>query len=231
MPSPRPPRRAFGGSSTPPRSPPTASTATIPPPGPPPRPPPRLFYAQEKAELEKLLQEQAGTHPELGLYMLRPPIVLGPHTMGAKAMFPGPIDEAGKAAQRLFDRLPVRLPVPAPDLPVQLIHEADVGDALRQCIVAAGPPGVYNIAADGILTGREIVRELGLQPVPLPGRLVQTGARLLARVPALPFVPPAFEWVEAVAQPAIMDTAKARRELGWNPRYSALEALRSTLGD
>ena len=41
--------------------------------------------------------------------------------------------------------------------------------------------------------------------------------------------PPSTEWVEAVSHPAIMDTSKARRELGWRPKYTALEALRSTL--
>jgi nucleoside-diphosphate-sugar epimerase len=42
-------------------------------------------------------------------------------------------------------------------------------------------------------------------------------------------VPPAADWVEAVSHPAIMDTTKARDELGWQPRYSAAEALRATL--
>ena len=45
------------------------------------------------------------------------------------------------------------LPTVAPNIPLQLIHEADVGRAFLQCIVAAGPPGAYNIAGDGVLTG------------------------------------------------------------------------------
>jgi nucleoside-diphosphate-sugar epimerase len=35
--------------------------------------------------------------------------------------------------------------------------------------------------------------------------------------------------VEAAGHPAIMDTTKAREELGWRPRYTGLEALRATL--
>ena len=46
------------------------------------RPAKRLFYAQEKAELEELLAKEAQAHPELKLYLLRPPVVLGPHTVG-----------------------------------------------------------------------------------------------------------------------------------------------------
>ena len=47
------------------------------------RPAEHLFYAQEKAELEQLLNEEAEQHSGLDLYLLRPPIVLGPHAMGA----------------------------------------------------------------------------------------------------------------------------------------------------
>jgi len=48
-------------------------------------------------------------------------------------------------------------------------------------------------------------------------------------LPRVPLLPPATEWVEALSHPAIMDTTKARDELGWQPKYSALEALRDTL--
>ncbi|HJX43532.1 MAG TPA: NAD-dependent epimerase/dehydratase family protein, partial [Geodermatophilus sp.] len=37
------------------------------------RPAARLFYAQEKAELERLLQAEARAHPQIALYLLRPP--------------------------------------------------------------------------------------------------------------------------------------------------------------
>jgi nucleoside-diphosphate-sugar epimerase len=38
-----------------------------------------------------------------------------------------------------------------------------------------------------------------------------------------------LEWIEAASHPAIMDTARARTELGWTPRYTAIEALRATI--
>src|SRR5918998_5917551 len=55
------------------------------------RPAAHLFYAQEKAEIERLLREEAADHPELDLSLLRPPIVLGPHTLGANDVLPGPL--------------------------------------------------------------------------------------------------------------------------------------------
>ncbi len=196
------------------------------------RPAARLFYAQEKAELERLLLAEAAGSPGLALYLLRPSIVVGPHAVGAKGLLPGPLAwlaPLAPLARRLAGqagRLPVTVPVLVPPLPLQLVHEQDMGDALVRCAVAAGPPGAYNIAADGILTAADIARELGLLPLPFPVGPAQLAARAVA---ALPFLPPVAGWVEVASHPAIMDTTRAKRELGWAPRFTALESLRDTL--
>ena len=91
------------------------------------------------------------------------------------------------------------------------------------------PPGrrvAYNIAGDGIVTGADIARELGMLPLPVPAGPAQLAARAFA---ALPFLPPIAQWVEAASHPAIMDTTRAKQELGWAPRFTALETLRDTL--
>ena len=189
------------------------------------RPAARLFYAQEKAELEQRLAEAAEASGGPDLYLLRPPLVLGPNVVGAKDVLPGPLAPLGR---RLFGR-PRRLPVPVPLLvpehPLQFVHEDDVGRALQLCVVAAGPPGAYNIAGDGVLTAGDVAREFGALPVRVPAGPAQVAARALSR---LPFLPPAAEWIEAASRPALMDTTKARKELGWEPRFSGLEALRDT---
>ncbi len=193
------------------------------------RPAARLFYAREKAEIEHLLEEEADETPKPALYLVRPPIVLGPNAMGAKGALPAPVAGAGR---RLFDtltRLPVPVPILAPDVPLQLIHEHDVGQALFRCVLGDGPPGAYNIAADDVLTGADIVRELGLAPLPVPSKLVHGAARVAAALPRPPFTPPAADWIEAASHPAIMDTTKAKEKLGWQPEYTAREALRATL--
>jgi len=190
------------------------------------RPAEHLFYGQEKAEIEQLLQQAAAEHPRLGLYLLRPPIVLGPHTVGAKRFLPGVLEPLAKRAGSLALRLPVRVPALVPPLPVQFIHEQDVGAALRLCVLGAGPPGAYNLAGDGVLTAVDVAREVGLLPVSVPPRPVQAVAGLLA---GLPFAPPQVGWAEAISRPAIMDAGRAKRELGWSPCYTGLEALRDTL--
>ncbi|MGD0701022.1 MAG: NAD-dependent epimerase/dehydratase family protein [Trebonia sp.] len=188
------------------------------------RPAARLFYAQEKARLEHLLQARATAADGPALYLLRPSIVLGPHAVGAKSLPGGPMRTLARTSVRWAGRMP--FPVPVPELPVQLVHEADVGYALLQCVVAAGPPGTYNIAADGIVTASTVTRELGVLSFPVSPRLTQAAARTFA---ALPFLPPVAQWVEAASHPAIMDTTRAKEELGWVPKYTALETLRDTL--
>jgi nucleoside-diphosphate-sugar epimerase len=193
------------------------------------RPADHLFYAQEKAELEQLLEDEAGRNRELGLYMVRPPIVLGPHAVGAKDVLPDVLDPvAGRLSKLVRGGLPVPVPVPVPDLPVQFIHEDDVGLAFALCIVGAGPPGEYNITGDGVLSLRDVARECGLLPIPVPTGPTKAIARAIA---ALPFAPPAAEWAEAASHPAIIDASKAKGELGWSPRFDSLAALRATFAD
>jgi nucleoside-diphosphate-sugar epimerase len=190
------------------------------------RPAERLFYAQEKAELEHLLQEEAASHPQTALYLLRPPVVLGPDAVGAKVSIPAALEPLVRGVGAGLRRLP-GVPALVPDLPFQLIHQDDVAEALRLCVVGAGPPGAYNIAADDVVTGVDVARELGLRAVRVPGRPVALAARAVSH---LPFLPSGAQWVEALSHPAIMDTTKAKTALGWEPRHSALESMRATVG-
>jgi nucleoside-diphosphate-sugar epimerase len=193
------------------------------------RPSARLFYARQKAELEQLLRAEAARAGGPALYLLRPPIVLGPHAIGAKDLLPAPLAPLAPLSRALAGRagrLPLPVPVLVPALPFQVVHEEDLGQAFGRCVVAAGPPETYNIAADAILTAADVARELGLVPLLLPAGPVQLAARAVA---ALPFLPPAAQWVEAASHPVIVDTTRAREELGWSPRFTALEALRDTV--
>jgi nucleoside-diphosphate-sugar epimerase len=188
------------------------------------RPAAHLFYAQEKARIERLLEQEATGHSGLGVFVLRPPIVLGPHAVGAKNVIPGPLAPLVRLLGGVVRRVP--LPVITPPVSVQFIHEDDVGQAFLLCIVGAGAPGVYNITGDGVLNGADVLRELGLTPIPAAARLLRAAARGVA---GLPFAPPFTGWAEALSHPAIMDAGKAKQELGWRPRYTSREALRDTL--
>ena len=194
------------------------------------RPAAHLFYAQEKAELEARIAAEAADLPGLDLYLLRPPVVVGPHTVGAKADIPPAVSSAVGAVGRALAALPVGVPLPVPDLLLQLVHEDDVGQALQLCAVGAGPPGTYNIAGDGLLSAADVARELGFAPISVPRAVVEPLARAIAALPLPRSVPPVTEWAEAASRPAVMDTSRAKADLGWRPAYTGRDALRAALG-
>ena len=68
----------------------------------------------------------------------------------------------------------------------------------------------------------DIAEALGARPLPIPRVVMTATSAALAR---LPFVPSALEWLHAGRTSVVMDTSKAKSELGWTPRYSAAETL------
>ena len=44
-------------------------------------------------------------------------------------------------------------------------------------------------------------------------------------VARLPFVPSALEWLHVGRTSVVMDTGKAKSQLGWTPKYSVAETL------
>ncbi|MGE2716402.1 NAD-dependent epimerase/dehydratase family protein [Mycolicibacterium litorale] len=180
------------------------------------------YYSEQKAACEAALSEiTAGSSIEV--YVLRPCIVVGPKAPGlADAMpwnqLPGPV-------RRVTQALPLlKPPFPDPGTPLQLVHHDDVAAAIALAVTTSAPPGAYNIAGDGVLSMSDIAEALGARPVRVPRMAAVATSEVVAR---LPFVPSALEWLHAGRTSVVMDTGKARKQLGWTPRYSAAEALSS----
>lgn len=73
----------------------------------------------------------------------------------------------------------------------------------------------------------DVSRELGWRTVPLPGLAVKALVGLVTRLGRL--LPQELAWVNIARGSVVMDTAKARRELGWRPRHDAAETMRETI--
>ena len=69
----------------------------------------------------------------------------------------------------------------------------------------------------------DVIHALGGHTFPVPRRLLDVAA-LGTR---LPLVPTRAQWISAGRVATLMDTAKARRELRWRPRYDSRETLRA----
>ena len=109
------------------------------------RPAIRLFYAREKAELERELEGEAALSPGLDLYLLRPATVLGPHAVGAKDVLPGPLAPVGRWLFGRPRRIPVPIPVISPAFPAPVVHQDAVCRTLWFVFVGAGPPGAGTV--------------------------------------------------------------------------------------
>jgi UDP-glucose 4-epimerase len=186
------------------------------------------YYSAQKAEVEALLDEILDD-ADLDAYVFRPCIVAGPEALLLIENIPYVqlSEKLPDAVLRLFDVVPALKPViPDPGVPFQLVHVDDVASALAAAVLGKGEPGVYNLAAEGEVTMRDLAQALDWYSVPLPELAVDAAAQVVARVP---FMPAEAQWVNALRTPVIMDTGKARAKLGWSPRHDARETLRETV--
>lgn len=175
------------------------------------------YYSQQKAACEAALAEVTADS-DLAVYVLRPCIVAGPKASAlAEAMpwnqLPGAV---GQAVAFL------KPPFPDPGTPVQLVHHDDVAAAIALAATTSAPPGAYNLAGDGVLSMSDVGEALGARPVRIPRAAMKAASEVVAR---LPFVPSALEWLHAGRTSLVMDTRKAKSELGWTPQYTAAETL------
>jgi UDP-glucose 4-epimerase len=181
---------------------------------------PEHYYSAQKAACEALLSEIT-RNSSLEVFILRPCIVAGPEApLLADAMpwnqLPGPVRAVAKIVPGLK---PV---VPDPGFPLQLVHHDDVAEAIALAATAPAPPGAYNIAGDGVVTVSEVAKALGGRPVRVP---VAAAAAASAAISRVPFVPSILEWLHTARTSVVMDTAKARTQLGWHPVHSSAETL------
>ena len=187
-------------------------------------------YSKAKAAVERVLNEvTVGSATEV--YVFRPCIVAGPDAL----MFIGSIpyvqlgDRMPDAVRRLLDAVPVLKPViPDNGISFQLVHHDDVATALRAAVLGRGRAGVYNLAAHGTLTMRDLADDLGWYSIPVPELAVDVAAEMATR---LPFVPEDAQWLNALRVPMLMDVSKAERELRWRPRHGVRETLRATIAE
>ena len=111
---------------------------------------------------------------------------------------------------------------------MQVIHEEDVTGALVHA-VANDVPGVFNVAAEGVVPLSQLMSLAGKFAVPIFHLFAYWGNNLLAGSgrPAGRFLPVELDYIRF---PWVGDLTKMRSRLGFVPRYTAAEALREFAG-
>ena len=173
----------------------------------PPNPVPEFQYSEDKVSCERLLAHWTIDVADASVAIFRGCIVMGP-----------------AADNFIMEALTMKwLPIPAfSDPEMQFVHIDDVTDAF-QIAAGSGIRGIFNLAGEGTVRWRRMIGLFGNHPVPVPGPLLQTMTgvtwklRLQSRSPAA--------GVSLLRYPWLSSSEKARRELGWQPRYTSEQAL------
>ena len=180
------------------------------------------FYARHKAAAERVLDAVEAASPELRVARLRPGLIFqreaGPEI---RRLFAGPLLPAALVRPGLIPLLPL-----PQRLVMQCVHAEDVADAYRIAALEPHARGAYNIAADPVLDHATLGRFFGARVVTVPAGPLRALADVTWRAHLQP-TPPG--WLDMGLAVPVMDTGRARGQLGWTPRHSATGALAELL--
>ena len=110
---------------------------------------------------------------------------------------------------------------------LQVIHERDVIEAILLSL-RKGTRGVYNLRGPGELPLSRMLRMLGKHPMSLPGPLIRPVIGRLWSYRAVNFPTPELDHLRYVC---MVDGRRARKELGFFPRYNLEATLRAPLSE
>ena len=182
---------------------------------------PTSFYARHKAEVERLLDRFQLERAETRVVRLRPGLIFK-RSSGEeqRRYFLGPLFPRALARRGALAVIP-----DIPGLRFQAVHTQDVAEAYRLAVVGDAR-GAFNVAADPVLDAPTLGQALGARVLPVPVGVARQAAASTWRLRLQP-TPPG--WLDMGLAVPIMDTSRARLELGWEPRHSSVEAIREVL--
>ncbi|MFC6886449.1 MULTISPECIES: NAD-dependent epimerase/dehydratase family protein [Actinomadura] len=178
---------------------------------------PTAAYGREKAYVERLLDTFEAEHPDRRVVRMRPGFIFRKETASQqRRLFAGPLVPGRIVRPGLIPVVP-----DVPGLRFQALHAADAGEAYRLA-ATRDVRGPFNLAADPVVDPAVLADLLGARTVRVPvgGLRAALGlAWLLRLVPASP------QLLDLALRVPIMDTSRARNELGWTPEHTARDAL------
>ena len=176
-------------------------------------------YSRHKSAAERLLDGFRGAAPGTTVTRLRPGIVGQATAASALLRYGLPALVPSKA----IDLLPV-LPLDR-RLKIPMVHADDVADAIVR-VLEGRAGGAFNLAADDPLTTEDIAAVLRARPVHVPAPAVRALASAAWHARLQPVDP---GWVDLAFQVPLLDTTRARTELGWVARTDAVAVLEETV--
>ncbi len=176
-----------------------------------------LAYSQHKAGAERVLDEYEGG--ALTIARMRPGLVVQREAGSSLVRYALPPYVPG-AALRFLPVLPLDRGFCVP-----VVHADDVADALVRALEQRAS-GAFNLAAEPPVSRDDVAEALGAYGVHLPAPVLSTAVGLTWRARLQPLDP---GWLDLAFAVPLLDTTRARTELGWEPQIDAREALREVI--
>jgi UDP-glucose 4-epimerase len=178
---------------------------------------PTAAYGREKSYLERVLDTYERDHRDIRVVRMRPGFIFKRTSASEqRRIFAGPLLPGVLARPGLVPAVP-----DLPGLRFQALHATDAADAYRRAIVR-DVRGAFNVAADPVLDAEQLAELLDARVVSVPAKLVRTALASAWHLHAVPASPTLFDL--ALSLP-VMDSSRARSELGWEPRHTSLDAI------
>lgn len=180
---------------------------------------PSLAYSRHKAAVERMLDAYEAAGGRLVVTRVRPGIV-GQRSAGSALLrynVPGYLPTA------LLRHLPL-LPLD-PRLHIPVVHSDDVADALVR-VLEGTVPGAFHLAAEPAVEPRHVADAFGSRavPVPMPMLLALLWVAWQARL-----APTDPGWLDVAISVPMLDTSRARQQLGWTPTRTGPQVLQEVV--
>lgn len=181
---------------------------------------PAAAYCREKAYLERVLDSFEHDHPRTRVVRMRPGFIFKRESAAEQSRIFAGFVPPRAASPKLLPLVP-----DLPGLKFQVLHASDAADAYRLAVLRP-VRGAFNLAAEPAVDGRLLAEILGARPVHLPAGPPRALLAAAWHLRALPASPQLFD---AVLRLPLLDTTRARRELGWAPTYTAQQTVEELL--
>jgi UDP-glucose 4-epimerase len=182
---------------------------------------PTASYSRQKAYVERMLDTFEAEHRDVRVVRFRPALLLkGDAASEVLRLFVGPFLPPAVLGRRLVPLFPA-----SAGLRFQVAHSLDAGAAFARAAVTP-VRGAFNLAADPALDGPALAGMLHARAVPVPPAMLRAAAAVTFHARLQPTDP---GWVDLVLAVPLLDTTRARRELGWVPRFAATHAVTEIL--
>ena len=177
---------------------------------------PTLAYSRHKVAAERILDDHDARGLAPVVARMRPGFVLQVDAGSGLARYGLP-SWLPSSAVRLLPVLPLdrRFVIP-------VVHSDDVADALAR-VLDRRLGGAFNLAAEPPVTRDDVAAALRARPVHVPSTVLGAALRAAWHARLQPLDP---GWLDLSFSVPLLDTSRARDELGWEPRTDARAALR-----